>query len=225
MKSMYNKHINRYIKRILILMIISSMVLIMVGCGEDEDEDYDEYGVKKPVIYLYPKTTTDVSVELDYDGELLYTYPEYNSGWNVTAHPDGSIVNKADGREYSYLFWEGESAADYDFSRGFVVKGSETAEFLQNKLSEIGLLPNEYNEFIVYWLPQMQDNEYNLIAFQSEAYTKQAELNVTPEPDSVLRVFMAYKPLDSKIDIEPQVFETFERQGFTVIEWGGCEVN
>ena len=90
--------------------------------------------------------------------------------------------------------------------------------------AEIGLTPREYNEFIVYWLPKMQDNPYNLISFQSEAYTDAAKLDIDPTPDSVLRVFMAWKPLHRAQNIEPQTFASFERNGFTVVEWGGCEV-
>ena len=45
-----------------------------------------------------------------------------------------------------------------DFSRGFVVRGSDTAAFLREKLAYMGLTPREYNEFIVYWLPRMQNN-------------------------------------------------------------------
>ena len=80
------------------------------------------------------------------------------------------------------------------------------------------------NEFIVYWLPRMEHNAYNLRTFQGEAYTDSAKLDITPEPDSLLRVFMAYVPLDNAVDIEPQQLETFERKGFAVVEWGGSEI-
>lgn len=179
----------------------------------------------KPVIYLYPTVKTDVSVSLDYDGRLTTTYPAYNSGWNVTAFPDGTLINHTDNKEYSYLFWEGLDDVKYDMSKGFVVKGEDTAEFLQNTLACLGLTPKEYNEFIVYWLPKMESNAYNLITFQSDCYTEHAKLNITPEPDSILRVFMVYKPLDKPIDIEPQVLPAFSRCGFTVVEWGGTMRN
>lgn len=70
----------------------------------------------------------------------------------------------------------------------------------------------------------MEHNAYNLISFQGEAYTNSAKLNITPTPDSMLRIFMAYVPLDNAVDIEPQQLETFERNGFTVVEWGGTEI-
>ena len=113
---------------------------------------------------------------------------------------------------------------DYDFSKGFCVAGADTADFLRETLAEIGLTPKEYNEFIVYWLPKMQENPYNLISFQSERYTDIAKLDIDPTPDSVLRVFMAWKPLSKPQTIEPQTFTPFARDGFTVVEWGGCEV-
>lgn len=178
----------------------------------------------KPVIYLYPEKETDVSVKLLYNGRLTVTYPEYGDGWNVTAYPDGRLLNHTDGKEYSYLFWEGISNVEYDMESGFVVKGEDTAEFLQDTLSKMGLLPHEYNEFIVYWLPKMQENKYNLISFRGSEYTDSAVLDINPAPDSLLRVFMAYQPLSEPVDIEPQEIIPFERHGFTVVEWGGTEI-
>ena len=210
-------------KHILLLLFILLVISIFVACTPEETEPKEPV-VAKPVIYLYPTEPTSVKVKLDYKGKLTCTYPDYNGGWEVTAYPNGKIIDQKTGKEYSYLFWEGISEAEYDLDRGFVVKGEDTADFLQNVLAEIGLTPVEYNEFIVYWLPRMQNNPYNLISFQSDIYTESAKLEISPSPDSLLRVFMAYRPLSAPIDIEPQTFDTFVRQGFTVVEWGGTEI-
>ncbi len=178
----------------------------------------------KPVIYLYPEKETEVSVKLDYKGKLICTYPAYENGWRVLAFPDGTLKELASGMEYSYLFWEGECDMAFDLSRGYCVKGEDTAVFLQNILSEMGLTPCEYNEFIVYWLPKMQNNAYNLITFQGKNYTDAAPLTVTPTPDSMLRIFMVYQPLSEAVEIEAPEITPFERKGFSVIEWGGTEV-
>lgn len=185
---------------------------------------HGDYGAvaAKPVIYLYPETETEFNVSLDYDGELTVTYPTYKNGWHGIAKPDGTLM--IEGHEYSYLFWEGEDNNVYDLSEGFVVKGEDSAEFLQKTLSQMGLLPKEYNEFIVYWLPKLEANAYNLITFQQGAYTDHARLTIEPTPDSVLRVFMVYQPLDHEINIKPQTIEPFTRKGFTVVEWGGTEL-
>lgn len=175
----------------------------------------------KPVIYLYPEKKTDVSVKLDFDGDITCTYPDYRDGWEVTAYPDGIITNKYDGEEYYCLYWEGKGAADWDMSKGFAVKREDTADFLRSKLKEIGLTPRESNEFIIYWLPELQKNKCNFITFQTDAYEKNAGLEISPEPDSLLRVFMVYEPCSEDFAPEPQKFEPFERSGFTVVEWGG----
>ncbi len=175
----------------------------------------------KPVIYLYPEEKTDVSVKLDLDGAVTCAYPDYRDGWEVTAYPDGTIIDKYDGEEYYCLYWEGKGAADWDMSKGFTVKREDTADFLRSKLKEIGLTPRESNEFIIYWLPELQKNECNFITFQTEAYEKNAKLDISPAPDSLLRVFMVYEPCDPDFAPEPQEFEPFERNGFTVVEWGG----
>ena len=179
----------------------------------------------KPVIYLYPEQEMMVDVKLTFDGELTTTYPEYESGWQVLAKPDGTLVDPDTGREYYCLFWEGMTDTEYNLTTGFVVPGDETQAFLEDALSQMGLTDKEANEFIIYWLPQMEGNAYNLISFQQEAYTESAELTVTPAPDSILRIFMAWKPLDEPIEIAPQQFTTTDRNGFVVVEWGGTKLS
>lgn len=203
-------------KLALVLSSILISTFVLSGCREPVE--------KKPVIYLYPTSEQKVDVKLEHSGKLTYTYPEYNDGWSVTAKQDGTLTNLADNKEYSYLFWEGTYKHKWDMSKGFVVKGSATETFLQDKLKYMGLTPREYNEFIVYWAPEMKKNNYNLITFAGEDYTDNAKLTITPKPDTILRVFMVYKPLNKPINIEEQKLEQFNRSGFTVVEWGGTEV-
>ena len=200
-------------------LLLSVLVLLTLCACEPREVDANE----KPVIYLYPETETRVTVKLDLSGELTCTYPAYDGGWVVTAAPDGTLTDEH-GQTYNYLYWEGEGTEAYDFSKGFCVAGSDTAAFLEDALDRLGLTRREANEFLVYWLPRMQDNPYNLIAFQQEAYTESAKLTVSPRPDSVLRVFMAWKPLARPVDIPAQILPGFERRGFTLVEWGGAEV-
>ncbi len=203
-----------------VLFLLTISLLLLGGCRETPVSTRTD---AKPVIYLYPEQVTDVTVRLDYQGTLTCTYPAYETGWQVTAAPDGTLTDR-DGQTYNYLYWEGQNNGAYDFSRGFCVKGSDTAAFLEKALADLGMTRKEANEFIVYWLPLMEDNAYNLLAFQQETYTDRAPLTITPAPDSLLRVFLAWKPLLEPVDIEPQELSPFERRGFTVVEWGGAEV-
>ena len=196
-------------KRILIPLCLAALLLLS-ACRREEPVD------AKPVIYLYPEEETEICLRLDYDGELTCTYPAYGDGWTVTAAPDGTLRDES-GQTYNYLYWEGVTQAEYDFSKGFCVPGGKTASFLEDALSRLGLTRREANEFIVYWLPRMEPSPYNLIAFQAEAYTDHARLSVTPEPDSLLRVFMAWKPLKAPADLPAQELPTFDRTGFTVV--------
>lgn len=185
----------------------------------------------KPILYLYTDVDDrEVNVGIDTSEEITVTYPKaINNSWNVKADKDGTIRDE-DGLEYNYLFWESKyDEIEWDFSQGFCVKGSESAEFLDKALSEIGLNRKEANEFIVYWLPKLEANEWNLISFQTKVYEDTYKLKINPVPDNVLRVFMTYKGVDIPVDIKEQdlkeLGKEFKREGFHVVEWGGSEVH
>lgn len=179
----------------------------------------------KPVIYLYPEKTQEISVKLAFNGTVDYTYPDYNNGWRVKATPDGTLTNLEDDSTHYYLFWEGTpNHIDWDFSEGFVVKGEDAQTFLQDILPQMGLTPKEYNDFIVYWGPMLRQNKYNLITFATKQYEELATLDVDPKPDTVLKVHMVYKAIDTPVSIRPQTFAPVERNGFTLVEWGGTAI-
>ena len=196
----------------------------LAACQEKQEDVPEEQYDAKPVVYLYPEEETQVTVQLDYAGELTCTYPAYNDGWTVIASPDGTLTD-GEGQTYSYLYWEGKDNVEYDFSQGFCVPGRDTAAFLEDTLATLGLNRREANEFIVYWLPHMEGNAYNLIAFQTSSYTDHARLTADPAPDTVLRVFMAWKPLDRSVELPPQTLAAPVRTGFTLVEWGGAEIS
>lgn len=195
---------------------------------------------EKPVIYVYnekntnktykydPEFTSKITLELD-GGELGTTYPAINphtNSWEVTAYKGGTLIDKKLGL-YDYIFWDGEmeDVTTLDVSKGFCVKGEDTASFLEEKLAEMGMNFSEIEDFITYWLPRMEKNPYNVICFQDKAYTNYAKLTVTPEPDGILRVFMAWYPVEEEEQLEPQTFEPFDRGHYCVVEWGGIEIN
>ena len=189
---------------------------------KDEISAYDFDEVKKPVIYLYPEEDgTEITAELDIDGYYTELIPEFNShrGWTVTADRNGDI--HLDGTTYDYLFWEAELNTDFNFDEGFCIPGAETESFLEWALTNSGLNEKEKQQFIEYWLPEMAQNEYNVISFQTTAYTDHAALTVTPAPDTMLRVFMAYYGSDEFVEMQAQTLTAPERTGFTVVEWGG----
>ncbi|MCH5198834.1 MAG: hypothetical protein J1E34_08010 [Oscillospiraceae bacterium] len=70
----------------------------------------------------------------------------------------------------------------------------------------------------------METNPFNIISFQTDAYTKAAQLEVDPAPDTLIRVFMAWKAADEWVALPEQKLIAPERTGFTVVEWGGTEL-
>lgn len=180
----------------------------------------------KPVIYLYPEKETEVTVELkmrDVDN-LSITYPKYNENWVVNAKPNGDLIDKKTGRSHEYLFYEAEIHSIPGITEGFIVRGSDSLGFLEKKLNEFGLTEKEANDFIVYWLPYLEKNEYNLISFQNRWFDNIVGLKINPKPDKINRLFMVYKGIEEPFEIEEQKIKPFERKGFTVIEWGGMEL-
>ena len=107
-----------------------------------------------------------------------------------------------------------------------MVKGEDSAAFLEEKLALLGLSDREAEEMIVYWLPILESAPYNLIRFETfEEIERAMPLDVTPRPDTVIRVMMDYAPLTEPVDVPEQILPlTPERKGFTVVEWGGSQV-
>lgn len=190
---------------------------------EASDWQPDPMVAYKPVIYLYPEVPLQAEVKLKLDGKLTCTYPAYEDGWQVTAQPDGTLTD-AKGQTYNYLYWEGQTNARWDLSRGFCVKGADTAIFLEEALEKLGLNRREANEFIVYWLPQMEQNPYNIISFQTDAYTQAAQLEIDPAPDTLIRVFMTWQPAADYKELPAQELTAPKREGFVVVEWGGTQL-
>ena len=177
----------------------------------------------KPIIYLYPEKKTLVTVKLGYPNNLTTTYPKYKNEWKVLANPNGDL--KDENNTYYGLYWEGYNVINPSFEDGFIVKGKDAINFLEEKLTILGLNYKERNEFIIYWLPKLENNKYNLIRFETmENINKNMPLEITPKPDTIIRVLMEYKPLNEKISIKKQKLSTPKRRGFTVVEWGGSEI-
>ncbi|MFH1533701.1 MAG: hypothetical protein ABID64_02110 [Nitrospirota bacterium] len=178
--------------------------------------------IGKPVVYLYPEKTMKVFVDVEPEGGISVSEPELADGWNVVATPDSKIYNFADRGVYPYLFWEGYA---YDFvtpEEGFVVESDGVEKFFDEKLAVLGLNEVEVADFKEFWVPRLSEDPYYFITFISqEDFDKYAPLTVDPEPDSVIRVFFDYKGLDGKAEVKEQKLVTPEREGFTVVEWGG----
>lgn len=183
---------------------------------------HSQRGGKKPIIYLYPTEEIELSVTLGNPENITCSYPKYDGGWTVKAEPDGNLTDLDTARKLYSLYYECDNKIQFDtYNDGFVVKGTEVAGFLEEKLAILGLNEREAEEFIIYWLPKMEENEYNYIRFATyEEIEENMPLEFSVEPDSVIRVMMVFEGLDEYIEVPEQQLETPSREGFVVVEWG-----
>lgn len=188
---------------------------------------YDPYlePIKKPIIYIYPTEKSKLTIKLNNDEKILYSYPKYDKSWELIVDINSNIYDLKTKRNYYALFWEGKDDTIINEKEGFVVPGNETRTFLEEKLEYLGLNEKELNEFIIYWLPKLEKNKYTYIRFRTkeeiESYNK---LIVNHKVDTLIQVYMDFKPLNKKINVIEQKLEKNERFGFTIVEWGGREL-
>lgn len=181
--------------------------------------------IHKPIIYLYPQEKTEISVKLGKLEKITCSYPKYEDEWKVVAEPDGTLIDIKTQRELYALYWEGKDMKQPKMTDGFVIKGEDTIKFLEEKLEILGLNEREAEEFIIYWLPKMQNNKYNYIRFATiKEINEYMPLEFSVQPDSIIRVLMQYKSIDEYIEIQEQQLTTPKREGFVVVEWGGSEI-
>jgi len=185
--------------------------------------DFLPLDMAEPVIYLYPITVTRVSVRVRPAGGVQASSPPYENGWSVTAEPSGRILAGSKGRSFPYLFWEGLGSPLAVSQNGSVVARAEVNSFLQTTLSRLGLTAHETQDFVAAWLPRFSDSPYYLISFVPQPLIDDlAPLEISPAPDTIIRVLMDYRPLRKpvpatgvELPVPPR------RRGFTVVEWGG----
>lgn len=199
--------------------------VFFIGIYIDESEfpyiDPHDLLVGKPVIYLYPTAPTEVTVKYLNEENLITTYPKYAGEWRVFADTDGTLTDDS-GRQYYALFFDEARTHEVDFSSGFYVTADGAIPFLEEKLALLGFTEREADEFIMFWLPVLEKNGQSLVYFEQTA-EREAEcpLDISPAPQSVLRVIIHIKKVDAPALIEEQTLVPFERHGFTLVEWGG----
>lgn len=178
----------------------------------------------KPVIYLYPEKETEINVRVSPVGGFSYTDPVYDeaTGWNVIAKPTGELVEKLTGITYPYLFWEGRGGLYETPKKGWVVARKDVPALITEKLQAFNLNEKEIADFNEFWLPRMQNDPYYFITFMgTRVMNELAPLEITPTPDTIIRVLMDYEGLQEPKAVEGYEINAPERSGFTVIEWGG----
>lgn len=175
--------------------------------------------VYKPVIYLYSEEEINLTIKFKDESRLKTTYPKYNDGWNVSV--SGDKINDGN-NDYYGLFYDEIRTYEVDFSEGFYVEAANAISFLEEKLDYLGFNYKERNEFIMYWLPILEDNGASLVYFeQTEERNNECPLEMSINPESMLRIIVHIKKTEYNTKISEEKLNKFDRNGFTLVEWGG----
>ena len=195
------------------------------SCEPDDDDDNCECDtcnvVRKPNIYIYPIETTQIKINLDFPlgGEVITSFHEYGTGWDVTVDTNGLIDNK-----YNYLFYESNQPDVWQLNEGWIVKRSDLKDFFNENMSNSGFFGEEIQDFTDYWIPRLTDSEcYAIYPQNSMIIESVIALGFSKEPDNLLRLFYVVKGVNtipsSKLTV-PKIDKLFDREGFFVVEWG-----
>ncbi|MBI3486183.1 hypothetical protein HY025_04580 [Candidatus Daviesbacteria bacterium] len=177
----------------------------------------------EPLIYLYPTKPTQVQVNLSDKINLTASQPKYQNGWDLIAYPNSQIYDKNTQRVFPYLFWEGSapnpnSRVDMD-----VVKKEDLHSYFESELARLGLFQKERTDFEKYWEKQLQTSPYYLLSFyDADSLNQIVPLDITPKPDSLIRILMTYQGLNQFENLNYHLpnYQTPKRVGFSAVEWG-----
>lgn len=177
----------------------------------------------KPAVYLYPKSTSYVSVRINSSEPLTYSNPTYpSSGWGVIANSNGEIFYQ--NKPYDYLYYETKVADEKltNPSEGFVVEKGKLANLFSKILPKLGLNSRETEQFSDYWVRVLPSSPYYFVGIvPQENLSEFTSLDILPRPQTKIRVTLYFEPLEQKIDVAEPVIIMSYRTGFTVVEWGG----
>ena len=213
---------NKIIRTILIIIVAIIGLLLYFFDKWMKSQPMDD----KPIIYLYSEEEQLVEVKLLKEQNITVSYPKYNNSWQVIAKPNGDLKDIKTNRNLYGLYYEAKNnESKINLEEGFCIKRENIVSFLEEKLSILGLNEREANEFIIYWLPRLEKNEYNYIRFASiSEIDKIMPLEVSPQPDTIIRVLMEFKGLNKEIKVKEQELSKVNRNGFVLVECGGTEL-
>ncbi len=86
----------------------------------------------------------------------------------------------------------------------------------------MGFTSQEIADFSEFWKEHIPSKPFTRITwFLTNEMEELAQLTIDPKPDTLIRVFVDFEGLDAPASMKPQRLPRFERNGYTVVEWGG----
>ncbi len=207
------------LKKNALVTIAVCLCLSFMGCDEDDpDPNPKPADAGAPYIYLYPKEAQEVSVTLvPKEGAwIMKSDPAYVDGWTVWAEPSGRL-----NEEYDFLFYSARVFWEFQTSKGWSVEAEDVFLWFEKKLPTLGLSQNETEDFLEYWSTHLPYAPcYRIYPQGNDFVDEQIGIVIDPKPDSILRIWFAIDMSDVCISTAKPETTIFERDGFTVVEWG-----
>ncbi|HOJ10141.1 MAG TPA: hypothetical protein PK733_06065 [Clostridiales bacterium] len=175
--------------------------------------------VYKPNIYLYSDANMSVNVKL-YPGHWITLsdpiYPE-NEGWTAQI-VNGSLNGKGD-----YLFYEA-LVPDSDFQKknGWKIRWNSRRNDIIKILDKYSFNEKEKSDFLEYWTEKLvHSKDYIFYPQENIQVDTIMPVILSKEPDNIFRIWFYIEPNEGQDTLEPEQNMVINRNGFTVVEWGG----
>lgn len=194
-------------------------ILPLLMCTSCEPKK--EQLVYKPNIYIYPEENINLEVYLDFPqgGRVVASIPEYGNYWDVFVDTTGLIDNS-----YRYLFYESAQPDEWQRYEGWLVEQKDLESFFEENLHQYGFKGIEIEDFIEYWIPRLSSSKYYSIYPQTQdEINPLIDLSFSIMPDNIQRLFYYIHGADELPENpikEPEIDNSFEREGYFVVEWG-----
>lgn len=193
-----------------------------------------EYCAAKPVIYLYPPIPTFVDVKITTPGQFVEHIPplefystgenETIAGWTkVLAQPSGVLFYN--NYYYRELFYDTSLSYVRAPDHGKFIKTKNLKKELYEFVTELGLITDEANEFVDYWVPKLTSLNKKYIftsIVDNDEKQRVDKVEITPKPDVFIEFMAYFNGVNEKFESKPLLLPKVpERKGFTAVEWGG----
>ena len=180
---------------------------------------------KKPNIYLYPETETEITVTFEKPEYLTSSIPDYTGAWTVTASPDGKLTDVV-GNSYGYLFYEAlVKKKAFQTEESFLIPADKRDETFRRILTAYSFNEQETADFIEYWSDYLKGGtDYLMYPMLTDGVDAAMPVSFSVKPDSIYRIWFGFAFYDGGEVKTPEI-TPIERKGFTVIEWGGAVLN
>jgi hypothetical protein len=190
---------------------------------------------RSPAIWIYPTDAdrpTEFKVSLTFKGKGFMTSstPDYNDEWRVRVdlrppfYRYSSIYGSDADSPVAFLDYDGFRDGDFQTTHGWCIPQENLIKWQREQLKEIGYLDNEIDDVNYTYARMLLSRKYTAPLFaiypqQTATVDKSVELSVSPQPDSIYRLWLYFVPVKvAPAGLQIPSVTKLIRKGTTVVE-------